>query len=723
MGDSPQLEIEIVMPDGSITKAFGKMKTEAQRAGSESGEKYGQKFSENTEKAISTSTVFKGAFFANLASGMIRSAANAAKSFASGLVSGGAEMERYNTQLSVLLGSSEKAAKHLTALAKFSASTPFQLPGIVETSKMLLSFGFTQEKVMDSLQKIGDVAAISGNGLKELALVYGQVSAAGKLTGERLLQIQERGIPIVSALAKEMGVAESSIKDMVSSGQIDFKKFEKAFASLSKEGGLFFQGMAKQSETLEGVQSTLNDNISLVQSTIGRAMIPAMKEASKLAIELASDIGKWAAENKDKIEEFSKEVLAGVVVALKDLAKYGKMAFEFFKDHGAAMLTAVAVFKVGEAVLAVKAAVVGLNLAMSANPLGLLALGAAAAVSALGLLVDKGTERSTDSIYKMNRAIIENEKETAKLEKTLGNLMSGQRASGKVDAETGRLHDQVAQKFKESIESKIDALRREREEMQKNLVAMQSAKSNRAPSGEKKEESTGDSGNATDPGQDKDAHVLAWEEYVKSQENASAGLGNLWSSTSANFSTHAKSMVKTAKQMSAEVSSFLISGLANGAGQAFAQFGKSLAQGENGLKAMAESFIGTLGQMSVQMGTMFMAQAAAMFFSPNTVDNAKAPGLLATGAALAALGGAMQAFTAGGGGASGSSAGASSTNMNYENSAEGATSTYAKEEKQEPSTVVNLNVHGNILDSNESGMALVKMINNAIKNNGAKVYA
>ena len=70
-------------------------------------------------------------------------------------------------------------------------------------------------------------------------MIYGQVAAAGKLTGERLLQFQERAIPLGPAIAKTMGVAESSVKKMVSDGKVQFADFERAFNSMSETGGLF----------------------------------------------------------------------------------------------------------------------------------------------------------------------------------------------------------------------------------------------------------------------------------------------------------------------------------------------------------------------------------------------------------------------------------------------------------------------------------------------------
>lgn len=201
-----------------------------------------------------------------------------------------AEFEKVNTQFEVLTGSAEKAAQTVKELADFSAKTPFQFEDIAQAGQQLLGFGFQAEEVADKLQFIGDIAAASGTPITELGLIFGQVSAAGKLTGERLLQLQERAIPIGPAIAKTMGIAETAVRDAVSKGKVDFETFEKAFSSISKEGGQAFNGMAKQSATLSGKISTLKDNFSLLVADLGKQFAPIVKEAAQSLTEFIATL-------------------------------------------------------------------------------------------------------------------------------------------------------------------------------------------------------------------------------------------------------------------------------------------------------------------------------------------------------------------------------------------------------------------------------------------------
>ena len=192
--------------------------------------------------------------------------------------------EDIGTQFKVLTGDINTATKAVEEMKEFSTVTPFQFTNIAKAGKQLLGFGYTTDQLIPKLKAIGDVAAAAGKPIDEISLIFGQVAAAGKLTGERLLQFQERAIPIGPALAKTMGVAESSIKDLVSRGKVDLKIFEKAFHSMSQKGGFAFGGMEQLSLTLSGKISTLKDNFVSLAAGIGDNFLPVLKDFTDTTI-------------------------------------------------------------------------------------------------------------------------------------------------------------------------------------------------------------------------------------------------------------------------------------------------------------------------------------------------------------------------------------------------------------------------------------------------------
>jgi hypothetical protein len=142
-----------------------------------------------------------------------------------------------------------------------------------------------------------------------------------------------------------------------------------------------------------------------------------------------------------------------------------------------------------------------------------------------------------------------------------------------------------------------------------------------------------------------------------------------------------------------------------------------LVEGENALDARLNSFLASMGNMSVQLGSMYMLQGAAMLFSPNPIDNAKAAPLIQAGAALAAFGGVLGAI--GGGGTNSSSSSSSSSISQSETIASPVVdSTNEDQNEIERQSNQEFHFHGEILGDERSAERIVEYIKIA-QNNGA----
>lgn len=300
---SPTVEIDVALETQKARRELQKLNNQF------------SKFSNTATKDISKVDVAVGSLVGNLGANIVSSGLSLiSRGFSEltvGAIESAAAIEKLKTQFEVLTGSQEKAGALFQELTDFSASTPFQLNNIAEASAQLLSFGFEAEGVTERIGRIGEVAAGSNSDLKEVALIYGQVSAAGKLTGERLLQLQERAIPIGSALANSLGVAESEVRELVSSGTVGFKEFEAAFNSLSDAGGLFEGAIDKQSKTLNGSLSTLNDNFEILKASIGELIAPAVLAGVQGLTGFFQDLNKaiTGGTPAQKIQDISNQII------------------------------------------------------------------------------------------------------------------------------------------------------------------------------------------------------------------------------------------------------------------------------------------------------------------------------------------------------------------------------------------------------------------------------
>ena len=64
---------------------------------------------------------------------------------------GAGEIEQISVAFETMLGSAEKAETLLKDITEFAAKTPFELTGLINSSKQLLAFGIEQEKIIETI--------------------------------------------------------------------------------------------------------------------------------------------------------------------------------------------------------------------------------------------------------------------------------------------------------------------------------------------------------------------------------------------------------------------------------------------------------------------------------------------------------------------------------------------------------------------------------------------
>lgn len=181
-----------------------------------------------------------------------------------------ANFERLQTTLNTLTGSAEEGAAAFEKLVQFSAKTPFQLDELVKVNNTLMGFGLNANEAFDSLSMLGDISGIVGGDLQSIGIAFGQAAAEGRVMTRDLRQFINNGVPILDILAESMGVARGEIMDMASEGKITFDILNQAFRDATSEGGKFEGGMETLSQTLNGLFSTLKDNVNIALAELGQ---------------------------------------------------------------------------------------------------------------------------------------------------------------------------------------------------------------------------------------------------------------------------------------------------------------------------------------------------------------------------------------------------------------------------------------------------------------------
>ena len=141
------------------------------------------------------------------------------KSLAAQVIDTGATFETLQVRLENLLGSTQSANQAFGMIKTLAASTPFEVAGLTESFIKLTAMGMQPTEAQ--MRSLADVAANLGGGTEVLSgvtLALGQAWAKGKLQGEELLQLAERGVPVWDALARATGRSVPELQRMSEAG-------------------------------------------------------------------------------------------------------------------------------------------------------------------------------------------------------------------------------------------------------------------------------------------------------------------------------------------------------------------------------------------------------------------------------------------------------------------------------------------------------------------------
>lgn len=237
-----------------------------------------------------------------------------------------AQRETDQISFNTLFGSADIASQFLTELRKTAARTPFEYNDLTGMSKILNTYGYDENHILPTLEIIGDAGAALGmavQDMNEVSTNIGRMNATGKTSLEYINPLQERGIDAVGALAENYGVSNGDVYDMISKGEIAGE--EAARVILRSMADSFAGAMQNQSQTMSGLQSTLEDANAELANAMGEGYNMARKEGLQDQIDFLGGetgqqmqdayqmIGQWKAELENTKEEMQRDIMQAVM--------------------------------------------------------------------------------------------------------------------------------------------------------------------------------------------------------------------------------------------------------------------------------------------------------------------------------------------------------------------------------------------------------------------------
>ena len=233
-----------------------------------------------------------------------------------------AEFETLETGLQTLTGSVDKGTAAFERLKEFSAATPFQLQDLVAANNTMMGFGLSSDDAFDSLNQLGNIAAVMGSDLNSMSLAFGQSAASGVAMTADINQFINQGVPMYKLLGNVTGKSTAELKKMASESKITFPLIQEALEKATSEGGMFFEGMKKGSQTIGGVLSTFKDKLALALGTLGQSIAKALDFKTMMA-NLGDVIGRIT----NTFAGFSDTTKRIIVVIVGAVAALGPLMF------------------------------------------------------------------------------------------------------------------------------------------------------------------------------------------------------------------------------------------------------------------------------------------------------------------------------------------------------------------------------------------------------------
>ena len=179
-----------------------------------------------------------------------------------------AEIEQLKTSFEVMTGSANKASEVIEKLKEVGAKTPYELKGLAQTTQTLMQYGLSADEAYEATLNFGDIAQGSAEKMQSIALAYGQMSSAGKVNMQDIRQMINAGFNPLQAIAEMTGETMQEVTARYEENAISVEEVTEAMKFASSEGGKFYQSMEKQSKTLSGQISTLQDNFASLTGTL-----------------------------------------------------------------------------------------------------------------------------------------------------------------------------------------------------------------------------------------------------------------------------------------------------------------------------------------------------------------------------------------------------------------------------------------------------------------------
>lgn len=264
-------------------------------------------------------------------------------------------MSAENTQASFtnLLGTTKAATDELGKLNDFAAKTQFKTQDIDNMASSMIAFKTPTQAIIPELTAVGDALTAVGKGtpaeMQSVVDILGKMGIQGKLTQGDITELGAHGINALDLISEGSGKSTSAIQAMIKNGTFPAKDAIDALTKGIEKNPVYSGGMAKQSNTLSGIMSTLSSNWDQALAGFGSPILKAIEPiinnignavASPAFKQFATTVGTDIVNAFNSVENF---ITSKISPAISGFINYLKAPeFKAFANDIGGLVTALA---------------------------------------------------------------------------------------------------------------------------------------------------------------------------------------------------------------------------------------------------------------------------------------------------------------------------------------------------------------------------------------------
>ena len=232
------------------------------------------------------------------------------------------KIDAAKSKLKAMKMSTQEVADTVKLVTDAVTGTPYSLDAAFNTATMAIGSGVKDIKRF--MTDVTDAAGFAGVDLDRMGVIFTQIQAKGKLTGEEMMQLMEAGLPAKSWIEESYNLTADQFDKMQQKGQITMEMLQ---TSIEAHAG----GMAKNAgETLSGAIDNMQTSIARIGANFLSAIFggatgdetEGMKDAINKITEKLNQLDAWIKAHREDIKQFftdAKDAASKVVGVIGEI--------------------------------------------------------------------------------------------------------------------------------------------------------------------------------------------------------------------------------------------------------------------------------------------------------------------------------------------------------------------------------------------------------------------